>query len=104
MIEFSVDGSFFLYRSDIISAHIIITSQKKKIGLADFISSIVIPLQKAFTAELCGVLAIYKILEYYYRVLGIFKQVQYTIHSDYSSVLEFLSFRPKLITNSSKLH
>ena len=43
-IEFSVDGLFFLHRSDVISVHIIIISQKKKIGLADFISSVVIPL------------------------------------------------------------
>ena len=67
-IEFSVDRSFFPEYSEVVSAHIIITYQRRKIGLADFITSLVVPLQKLLTTELCRVLAIYKLLEHYSRV------------------------------------
>ena len=67
-IEFSTDVSFFPEHSEVVSAHIIITYQNRKIRWADFITSIIATLQKLFTAELCRVLAICKLVEYYSRV------------------------------------
>ena len=41
-IEFSVDRSIFPEHSEVVSAYIIITYQRRKIGLADFITSVVV--------------------------------------------------------------
>ena len=43
-IEFLVNRSFFPEYSEVVSAHIIITYQRRKIGSADFITSIIVPL------------------------------------------------------------
>ena len=63
--EYSVNKSFYPQKSELVSGHIIITSKQKKIGTADFITSVVISLKKAFAAELCSILVIYKLINFY---------------------------------------
>ena len=103
-LEFLVNRSFYLQKSKLVLAHIIITSQQKKIGTADFITNIVIPLRKAFAAKLCGILAIYKLLDFYWIKFNINYRIRFKVYSDCLLALSFISYQPKFIPNGSKLH
>jgi len=59
----SVDGLFFPEQLEIISAHVILTSEEKKLRSCDFTSTVALPYQNAYVAKLCSALAIFKVLE-----------------------------------------
>ena len=105
-IIFSVDRSFFPKRSNLISAYIIITTKNHKIGTANFILSVALPYHSAYSAELCGTLAIHIIMEY--LILSFYNQIRkptkIKIASDCSSVLRFIITSPKIASIATLLH
>ena len=105
-IAFYIDGSYFPENSAHISAHMIITSNKYKIGTVDFISIVAPKYRSAYTAELCRSLAMFCVMEYLILTLPDMKigSYQILISSDCQSVLNFLLSSPKVILNSSLLH
>ena len=63
-VGFHVNGSHFPAYLELVSAHLIIMQRKCKLGLGNFLSSIVLPFRNACTAELCGILCIMKLIQY----------------------------------------
>lgn len=103
-LECSVYGSCYPQQSELVSACIMLTHENRKIRSADFIKSVIMPLRKSFTAELCRMLAICKVIEYCRIRFGLIQRLIFKAHSDCSSALNFLSYQPKIISNNSKLH
>ena len=103
-IDFSVDRSFFPQRSNLVATLIIITHQKKKIGSANFIITVVLLIQNIFIAELCNILVIYKLIEYYMIIFLIKRLIIFTVNSDCTAALYFLSYCLKIISNRATLH
>ena len=95
---------FFQFRLDLVAVHIIITHGQHKLGSANFILSVALPMRMAFTAELCGILSICKLIEWFMSSYSIFSPITITVNSDCSSALRFLSLQPKLISNSISLY
>jgi len=105
-ISFSIDGSFFPQNSKYIAAHIIITKGKKKLGIANFICTISIPYCHAYVAELCGTLAIFKIIQLYLlsSLITLISPVPVEVNSDCALVLSFIPSSQKIINNSISLY
>jgi len=89
-LSFLVDESFFLIRSHLIAAHIILLKGKQKLNDAQFILLVALPHCNAYSAELCGTLAILKLTKYLISLLTQ-KLDKYKIEVDcyFSSVLDF---------------
>ena len=105
-ISFSVDRSYFLEKSVFISAHMIITLNQIKLGIADFISTVAPRYCSTYTAELYSTLAVYFIMEFLilkYPDL-VLKQYSIFISLDSATVLSFLSSLPKMIPITSSLY
>jgi len=101
-----VDGSFFPIKSQFISAHIIITRGRNKIGIADFICLVAILYCKAYAAELCGALAIAKIAQYIVLKsdIPITPNPIIEVNSNCDLVLSFLPSTQKIVKNNMSLH
>jgi len=87
----SVDSSFFPKNSKYITAHFILTKDKKKVTSRDIITIVALKYCHTYTAELCGILAFSKLIEYTIRIKKLDrKRYEYETYRDYILVLQFL--------------
>ena len=88
----SVNGSYFLAIPELVLAHFILIDGRNKVGLGDFISTIILPFQNFFTVELYRILNIYKLIIYLIlKYIITYEELKIEIWSDYVSTLNFLS-------------
>jgi hypothetical protein len=60
----SVNRLYFLAIPELVSAHFTLTDKRNKVGSRDFILTVALLFQNAFTTELHGILYIYKLIMY----------------------------------------
>ena len=90
-------------KSQFISAHIVITRDQNKIGTANFIYWVAILYRQAYATELCGTLAIVKIVQYIILKSNTPNPI-IEVNSNYDSMLSFLPSNQKIIINNVSLH
>ena len=102
-LPLSVDGSCFPENPKRMSAHIIATRRKMKIGIVDFISKAAPIYRNACVAELCGALTIMKVIEcvFYEFDINTKRECKITIFADYAALLNFIESLPTHTSFSS---
>ena len=99
-----IDSSFFLHRSSLVSADFIITYKNRKIGSREFILTVALLFRNPFTAKLCGVLTIYKVIEYIVHKRKVTQYIYIKIALDCAAVINFLWYSKSIISNKAALH
>jgi len=105
-LMFHIDNSNFPKNPILITAHIILTSKKIKLGTANFISSTVPLFRNNYTTKICRVLTIIKLVSYLLSCLLPLKlsNLLILISSDCSVVINFILGSPITISFSSTIH
>ena len=104
-LSISVDGLFFSDKSNLVSTHFIIMHNNRKISSGNFLLVVAFRYRYPFTAEICGVLTILKVIEYIINWINRRKEeYRIKITTDYSAIINFLNRRVNFISNQATLY
>jgi len=103
---FLVNSSHFLDNPTLIAVYVIISSDRFKLRLANFISPAAPSYRNVYAVELCRVLSIMKLLEYMILSNNILLNCKriIVIYSNYSTVIQFLHISPLFMPFASPMH